>query len=333
MTRPTISDVASQAGVSRGTVSRVLNGSPRVSPEARKAVEQAIRATRYRTNPHARSLASGRNNTVAVLLTQPQSELFEDPTFSLLLQGVSNGLAGSDITLVLLLAGNSEERRRTAKFLDTRYLDGVVHLSPHIDDPMLDALLAADMPVVLCGEPPVGYADKRLWSVTITDRLGAAAATRHLMARGAKQIGLVAGPEDAPGSVERLGGYREALADRFDPGLVAHGDYGRESGRRAFEALHQLYPDLDAVFCASDRMAAGVYDAARDLGLRIPDDLRVVGFDDHTIASELTPQLTTVRQPMRELGRAAVHMLDQATRGENPGHRIFPTELVIRASS
>lgn len=331
--RATIQDVAEHAGVSRGTVSRVLNDSPKVSPEARAAVEAAIAATNYRSNPHARSLASGRNDAIAVLLTKPQSELFEDPTFSLLLQGVSDGLAGSNTALVLLLAGNEEERRRTARFLDSSHVDGVVHLSPHVNDPMLKSLMNADVPVVLCSEVGPGMSRRHLWGVSVTDRLGAAEAVAHLLDRGARRIAMIAGAADQPGSEARLAGYRERLGEGFDPDLVAHGDYSEESGHQAMASLLDRDPDIDAVFCASDRMAAGAYRAAGERGLRIPDDLRVVGFDGHAIGLDLTPQLTTVSQPIRALGRAAIQMLTEATRGQDPGHRVFPTELTVRASS
>lgn len=332
MVRPTIQDVAAAAGVSRGTVSRVLNNSSRVSPEAQQAVEAAIRQTGYRRNPHAASLASGRNDAIAVLLTQPQQELFTDPTFSRLLQGVSDGLAGTDISLVLLLAGAPEERARTARFLDSRHIDGVVHLSPHINDPLLDVLLAAEVPVVMCGQLP-DVCHPRIWTVSVTDRQGAAEAVNHLRSRGAQQICMIAGPEDAPGSIDRITGYREALGTDFNPDLIVHGDYTLESGRRGLAELLSRHPRMDAVFCASDRMAAGAYETARHHDLHIPDDLRIVGFDGHVIGTQLSPHLTTILQPMQDLGRAAVEMLLDATQGRNPGHRIFPTELVVRASS
>lgn len=331
--RATIQDVADRAGVSRGTVSRVLNRSPRVSPDARKAVEQAIAACGYRANPHARSLASGRNDAVAVLLTQPQQELFEDPTFSLLLQGVSDAMTGSDTALVLVLAGNDEERRRAVGFLDSRHVDGVVHLSPHANDPMLGALLEADVPVVVCGSPGPRVSSKWLRTVTIEDRRGGYDATAHLLERGARRIAMIAGPEDATGSIDRIAGYREALGRAFDPAIVAHGDFGPRSGRIALAQLLERDPSIDAVFCSSDRMAAGAYETAHELGLRIPEDLRVVGFDGHAIGLELSPQLTTVFQPIKQLGRTAIQMLAEWTNGSDPGHRIFPTELLVRSSS
>lgn len=331
--RPTIQDVADLAGVSRGTVSRVLNNSPKASPQARKAVEKAVRETGYRANPHARSLASGQSNALAVLLTQPQSELFEDPTFSLLLQGISAGLAGSEQALILLLASNDEERRRAVRFLDPSHVDGVIHISPHAGDPMLDALLAADVPVVVCGQPPAELGSSALRYVSVDDRGGAVTAVNHLRGRGAKRIGMIAGPVDATGSIERVAGFKEAMGGQFDASAVVHGDWGQEAGRRGLGQLLDAHPDLDAVFCASDRSAAGAYETARDRGLDIPDDLLVVGFDGHAIGLELTPHLSTIAQPIRTLGSTAVHMLTEWAAGNDPGHRIFPTELVVRSST
>ena len=331
--RSTINDVAEAAGVSRGTVSRVLNGSPRVSPEARKAVEKAIKNTNYQANPHARSLASGRNDAIAVLLNQPQNELFADPTFRLLLQGVSDGLAATDTALVLLLGGNDAELRRTARFLEGRHVDGVVHLSPHVKDDLLDVMAASDVPVVVCGIPPKRHAHRRLWSVTITDFAGATEAVEHLQQVGARRIAMIAGPQDAPGSCERLNAYRSVMGAQFDERLVIHGDYGQASGQLCLATLLNSVPDIDAVFCASDRMALGALEEARLRGLRVPEDLMVVGFDGHQIATTSSPPLTTVRQPFRQLGKAAVQMLTTALDGEDPGNRVFATELVIRAST
>lgn len=331
--RSTINDVAEAAGVSRGTVSRVLNGSPRVSPEARQAVERAIKKTNYRANPHARSLASGRNDAIAVLLTRPNAQLFEDPTFSLLLQGISDGLAGTDLSLVLLVAGNEDERRRAARFIDPTHIDGVIRLSPLIDDPMLEVISRAGVPSVVCGKLDQRTRPDRLWSVTTTDEDGAEQATRHLVEQGARRIAMIAGPLDAPGSEDRVRGYRSVLGEAYDHDLVEHGDYDRDSGRLAMARLLDRHPEIDAVFCASDRMALGAMELLRHRGLRVPDDVLVVGFDGHEIGTTSQPTLTTVHQPIRQIGRAAVQMLVSALAGEDPGDRLFPAHLVVRDSS
>lgn len=331
--RATINDVAEAAGVSRGTVSRVLNRSPRVSPEARKAVEKAIKKTNYKANPHARSLASGRNDAIAVLLTRPNPQLFEDPTFSLMLQGISDGLVGTELSLILLIAGNEDERRRAARFIDPTHVDGVIHMSPLIDDPMVEDISDAQVPVVVCGQPTLHRHPQRLWSVTTTDKEGAMQATRHLVDQGARHLAMIAGPPEAAGSQERIAGYREVLGAGFSADLVEHGDYGRDSGRVAMQRLLDRRPDLDAVFCASDRMALGAMEMLRYRGLHVPDDVLLVGFDDHEISRTCQPALTTVHQPIRQIGRAAVQMMVSALAGDDPGNRIFPTQLKVRESS
>ncbi|WP_040158572.1 LacI family DNA-binding transcriptional regulator [Mobilicoccus massiliensis] len=331
--RATIEDVARVAGVSRGTVSRVLNDSPRVSEAARAAVQRAIGETGYRANPHARSLASGRNDTIGVLLTRPHPELFEDPTFSLLLQGISDGLAATDLGLVLLLAGTDDEQRRAARFIDPRHVDGVIHISPLIDDPMMPVCAASGVPVVVCGDAGNGRASSRTWTVGTTDRLGGYEAGCHLREQGATRVAVIAGPERAAGSRDRLLGVRDALGGAFDPDLVEHGDYGRESGFRAMGRLLDRCPDLDGVFCASDRMALGALERMRLAHIDVPGDVLVVGFDDHEIGAAATPALTTVHQPIRRIGTTAVQMLTAALGGENPTDQVFPTHLVVRDSS
>lgn len=331
--RVTIEDVAVAAGVSRGTVSRVLNDNPKVSESARTAVQEAITRIGYRANPHARSLASGRNDTIAVLLSRPQAQLFEDPTFSLLLQGISTGLTRTDLGLALLLAGTPDLQARAARFIDPSHVDGIIYLSPLVDDPMLEVCARSGIPVVVCGDagPPIEGAP--MWSVGITDRLGGADATRHLLAQGVERIVMIAGPEDAPGSRARVEGFRDVLGRAFTADLVEHGDYGRESGRLAMTRLLDRRPDVDAVFCASDRMALGAMEGLRARGLDVPGDVLVAGFDGHEIAATATPSFTTVHQPIRRIGATAVQMLTAALAGEDPGNRVFPTELIVRDST
>lgn len=329
----TIEDVAKLAGVSRSTVSRVLTGSPKVSPAARQAVERAIAETGFRLNAHARSLASGRSDAIAVLLTQPTEELFDDPTIRGLFRGVNEGLGDREEALLVLLAGSPREQRRAVRFLDKKRIDGVVHLTPHRSDPVLPVVLATQLPMVVCGNLPGVDLGPQIRTVTITDREGAADAVRYLQRCGAQRIAIIAGPDDAPGSIERVMGYQDVVGSAFDPALVVHGDYTLPSGRDAMRWLLDSGAEFDAVFCASDRMAAGVYQVAQERGLSIPDDLQVVGFDGHPLGLELTPPLTTVAQPIEYIGRQTVEMLNEMINGGDPGHRVFPTELVVRAST
>jgi DNA-binding LacI/PurR family transcriptional regulator len=329
--RPTIRDVAAASGVSRGTVSRVINGGHWVSPEARAAVEDAIRKTGYRANEHARSLVTGRANSIAFLLTEPQHLLFEDPNFPRLLRGATEAAALREMPMVLLVAGTAEERRRVAGYVEAGHVDGVLLISSHAGNPMLAELLRLGVPTVACGVP-LGYEDKVAY-VAADDLSGGRAMTQHLLTAGRRRVATITGPMDTPGGVLRLQGFREALGDLYDPALVAHGDYSRDSGRRAMERLLQEHPDVDAVFVHSDLMAAGALVAAQAAGRSVPDDVAVAGFDDNGVAEQLHPALTTMRQPYERISAEMVRLLLEVVDGAEPAAVTLPTSLVVRDSA
>lgn len=333
MNRPTITDVAQLAGVSKGTVSRVLNSNPKVSQRARSAVEEAIAQTGYRTNAHARSLATGRTNAVALLIAAAHEQLFTDPTFAEMIAGVQEGLVDTDLNLVILMGGHEAEDRRTVSYIEAGHVDGLLHLNPYLSDPMIEGLADTALPLVLCGPRPPLPLPLNQWMVTIDDVGGVRLALDHLADRGARTIAAISGNPRGVSAQIRHETYRDWLGDLYDPQLVESGDYGYESGRLAMQRLLQRRPEIDAVFCASDRMAAGALQAASRLGRRVPADLMVIGFDDHQLSTQTDPPLTTVRQPIRQVGRTAVAALLTALAGDRPHDTIFPTELVIRGST
>ncbi|MET9110423.1 LacI family DNA-binding transcriptional regulator [Streptomyces zhihengii] len=330
----TIHDVAREAGVSRGTVSRVLNGGHYVSPAAQTAVNNAIRRTGYVVNRHARSLITGRSDSVAFLLTEPQERFFEDPNFNVLLRSCTQELASQDIPLLLMIAGNEDERRRNLRYIQAGHVDGVLLVSSHSGDPVAGELDAAGIPVVACGKP-IGQ-QARISYVAADDRDGARQMVRFLYESGRRRIATVSGPLDTPGGVERLAGYRETLAEcglPVDEELIATGDYSRASGGRAAEQLLERAPDIDAVFVASDLMADGVLDALGRAGRSVPGDVAVGGFDDSPAALSAVPRLTTIRQPFDRISKEMVRMLLARIGGEDPAAVILPTELVRRESA
>jgi DNA-binding LacI/PurR family transcriptional regulator len=329
--RPTIRDVAAVAGVSRGTVSRVINGGHWVSPDARVAVEAAIKSTGYRANEHARSLVTGRSNSIAFLLTEPQHLLFEDPNFSLFLRNATQAAAEREMPMVLLVAGTDQERRRVARYLEAGHVDGVLLISSHRGNPMIDELLRHRIPTVACGVP-LGY-ESRVGYVAADDRSGGRAMTQHLWDSGRRRIATITGPMDTPGGVLRLEGYREVLADAYDPELVVHGDYSRESGRLGMAQLLERRPDVDAVFVHSDLMAAGALVALQAAGSTVPDDVAVGGFDDSGVAAQLHPSLTTMRQPFERISAEMVRLLLEVIDGQEPAAVTLPTSLVVRESA
>ncbi|WP_447005942.1 LacI family DNA-binding transcriptional regulator [Saccharothrix isguenensis] len=329
--RPTIHDVAAAAGVSRGTVSRALNGGRNVSPAALEAVLKAVRTTGYVANPAARSLVTQRAHSVAFVLTEPQQRLFEDPNFSILLQGCTQELAELDVPVLLMTASTEVERKRTSRFIAAGHVDGVLLVSSHTGNPLIDDLHDSGIPVVACGKP-IGF-ENRVAYAAADDRSGARLMVEHLRSRGRRRIATITGPPDTPGGVERLAGYRDVLGADATPELIAHGDYSRVGGETAMASLLERAPDLDAVFVASDLMAAGALNVLHDSGRRVPEDVAVGGFDDSSIATSTRPALTTVRQPFQRITREMVRLLMEQIRGEPPAAAILPTELVVRAST
>lgn len=333
MTRPTISDVAQVAKVSTGTVSRVLNNSPRVSPQARAAVQLAVEQTGYRANAHARSLATAEAHAIAVLIATPGNQVFSDPTFAQLIDGVQEGMRESTLNMVMLLGGTAAEDQRTLSYLLAGHVDGVVHLNPTLNDDILPGLAGSGLPVVLCGPKPPIAVPERTWSISIDDASGVRLAMQHLQSRGARRTAMITGPSSGVSAQVRLDTYRDVIQAAFDPQLVREGDYSTPSGYLAMKDLLTKRPDIDSVMCSSDRMAAGALTAAREAGRRVPHDLLVMGFDDHEIASQTTPALSTVRQPIHTIGQMAVSSLLAALAGATPADRTFPTELVVREST
>ncbi|REJ05189.1 LacI family transcriptional regulator [Microbacterium bovistercoris] len=327
--KPTIRDIAERAGVSRSTVSRVINGGHWVSPDARVAVEKAIVDSGYTANHHARSLATGRAGSMAFLLTEPQQLLFDDPTFALLLRGAAEALAQRSMTLVLLVAGTTAERESVAHFIRAGHVDGVMLISSHESEPLLDELIDIGIPTVCCGLP-LGH-EKDVSTISVDEVGSARTMAAHLRDAGHRRIGMITGPDDTPGGRYRLVGFREELGDAFDPSLVEAGDYSFESGQTAMARL--LERGVDAVFAANDRMAAGAVAAARHAGVRVPEDVAVAGFDDSGLAATHEPPLTTIRQPWDQISARMVSALLDVIAGAPPRSVVLDTELVVRASA
>ena len=331
----TIEDVAKAAGVSRATASRVVNDSPRVSPEARAAVRHAIQQLGYVPNRAARSLMTRRADSVGVVILEPATRLFGDPFFGYLMLGISAGLADRDIQLVLLMAQTPREKARVERYLVAGRADGAILVGPHGNDPMPARLAGHGVPVVLSGRPGAGS------SVSFVDsdnREGARMAVAHLVAGGRRRIATIHGTLDLTSGRDRLDGYRDALAQAghpLEPTLEAAGNYTPAGAAAAMDALLDLHPDVDGVFAASDSMAAAAIRVLRDAGRRIPQDVAVVGFDDLPIAHSSRPTLSTVRQPIEAMGREMARLLLQHidAPASAPSQVVFATELVVRESS
>ena len=334
MSAPTLEQVAALAGVSRATVSRVVNGSPGVRPVVRAQVERAVAELGYVPNRAARSLVTRRADSVALVVSEPHARFFSEPFFAGMVRGVSGALAGTGVQLLLLIAQDLD-RGRLERYVVGGHVDGVLLASVHGDDPLPATLERAGVPAVLVGRPP---GPSRASHVDADNRGGARAAVAHLAERGRRRIATIAGPLDMGVGLDRLDGYRDGLAAAglaADPGLVEPGDFTEEGGAAATSRLlERPGPPVDAIFAASDLMAAGALRALRAAGRRVPGDVAVVGFEDSAVACYAQPPLTTVRQPIEEMGRQAARLLLAKVAGEAVGmHLVLDTELVVRAST
>jgi DNA-binding LacI/PurR family transcriptional regulator len=331
----TLDEVALAAGVSRATVSRVVNGNPKVGEDAKRDVERAIAKLGYIPNPAARSLVTRRSDSIGVVIPEPTSFLFGDPFFPRLLRGIGAALSSRELQLVLLMPQSPREESRVERYLTAGHVDGVLLVSLHGEDPLPMHLAARRVPAVIGGRPPRGAA---VSFVDVDNEQGARSAVEHLIAKGRRRIATITGPLDMAAAIDRLAGYHQALAAAgvaADEGLEEAGDFTQQGGAAAMRRILEARPDVDAVFAASDLMAAGAIQVLRAAGRQIPDDVAIAGFDDSPVAETTDPPLTSVRQPIEEMGREMVRLLLEHTadRGSVPRKVILATELVPRRSS
>lgn len=329
----TLEDIGRLAGVSRSTVSRVINNEPSVSAEVRDRVTQVISQTGYTPNAAARSLVSNRSGVIGLVIPSRVHDLFEDPYFARLIQGISAASNRSGTTLSLFLfQTEAEERELYPRVVASGFVDGVILSATRMGDPLLTQMAGSNLPIVVIGRPDTAGVS----FVNVDNVDGARQAATHLCAAGYERIGLIGAPTSTTAGVDRLDGFLEGLSTcgvEFDPGLRVDGDFSEPGG---YTAMQKLIPrDPDAVFVASDTMAIGALRAVREAGLRVPEDVALVGFDGHRAAETSSPPLTTIRQNVEATGAAAVEMLNDLIDGTiaAPTSVILPVELVIRGST
>lgn len=325
----TLDDVAQLSGVSRATVSRVINGGP-VSERTRAKVLQVLESHDYRPNLAARSLAKGRTGVIGVVMHVDPPLLFEDPYFATLLHGLSDVL-GEKATGMMLWLGNRSKEETLNRILGMGLLDGVIVTADMLDDPLVDGLLVSPLPTVLIGHRRT---DLEASYVDIDNVHAAETITRHLIDIGRKRIGHITGRRGTVAAEDRLQGYLKAMGQAKLPtqGLIAEGDFNRPSGVEGARQL--LDAGVDAIFAANDATAGGALDEIKSKNLSVPGDVALTGFDDLPFANELDPPLTTIRQGVHahgiEAARALLGLLDSP---HTPRRVLLPTELVIRQST
>lgn len=332
---PTLETVAEIAGVSRSTVSRVVNGHPSVRPEVRERVWQVIQDTGYQPHAAARSLVTRRTHIIGVVIPEAVTTLFTEPFFSLLLSGVTETCNLRSYQLMLsLFHGGVRQEELYRRVIRGGHLDGVLVASTRIDDPVVPRLVDDRVPFVMIGAHP----DQRVTYVDVDNVAGARMAVEHLIRLGHTRIATITGPLNMPAGRFRLDGYRQALAAhriQVQENLIVEGNFAADSG---MAAVHRLLPvSPTAIFAASDSMALGALQALLQAGLHVPGDVALVGFDDVPMAAGVEPPLTTVRQPIGKMGSMATEilldLLDGPDSAAPPAHKvILPTQLIVRGS-
>lgn len=330
---PTLEAVAAAAGVSRSTVSRVVNGSSHVRPDVITAVNAAIDRLNYIPNRAARSLANRQTMAIALVVPEDTNRFFGDPFFAEIVQGITQGLEDSDYVLNLQLASPSSPSEKTIRYLLGGNVDGAIVVSHHSGDDFFTTL-DATIPVVFGGRPYHPELHRNNY-VDVDNAAGAAMGTQYLIDLGRRRIGTIAGPPNMQAAIDRAEGWATAMGEAGHPGdLIEYGDFTMASGAAAMRALLDREPELDAVFVASDLMASGAISVLRDRGRAVPGDVAVVGFDDSSAATSGEIPLTTVHQPSREMGVEMARMLLALLRNEpTERERVMPTRMVVRASA
>ncbi|MBE2271448.1 MAG: LacI family DNA-binding transcriptional regulator [Anaerolinea sp.] len=328
-----LEDIAKLAGVSKSTVSRVINNQPNVNEKTRERVMEIIREVNFRPNKAARALVTQHTRVLSVVIPQPLAATFTDPYFPMLLQSITTAAAQRDYALMLWIGDNAEEEERfSERILSNSFFDGVLIASVVDNDPLVKRLRNAGFPYVLIGPAQKGITHY----VDVDNRSAACDAVRHLIALKHQRIGIITGMMNMGAAQHRLQGYKDALEEAGMPieeALIVAGDYEEVKSYSAMQTL--ITRGVDAVFCTSDVMALGALRAIADTGLRVPHDIGVVGFDGMPFAETSNPPLTTMRQPISLLGETATEMLIRLIE-EQPlehEHLLLPAVLEVRQSS
>jgi len=331
----TIKDVAKQAKVSPSTVSRVIADNSRISPETKERVNKIIKELNYHPNMIARSLIKRSSRTLGLVLSRSTEIAFSNPFFPEIIRGISAVTQRHQYSLMLTTTEDyEEEARQCLQMLEEKRVDGVLLLASRIKDDLIEKLCRNNYPFVVVGRVPEinGY-----YSVNNDNVQAAYTAVRHLLNLGHRRVAFLNGLEDFTVCQDRFEGYCFAFREfglDINQSYIANGMFTQEEGYRLTNELLRVSPSLTAVFAVDDEMAIGAYQAIKEQGLSIPDDVAVVGFNDDPLASVVEPALTTVRIPIYEMGIAATEMLIKLLNKEKlvSTQRILSSELIIRDS-
>lgn len=333
MARPTIVDVARAAGVSRATAARVMAGAKNVDATMTAAVEREARQLGYEANSAARVLRGGKAGAIGLVIALNELDSLQGSFFTAVLKGAAKGLSAGEVQPVLLPADH-DDRERIPRFLRSGAVDGAIVILQHEITHLVQSLNDAPVPIAWVGRPRGEVNDRAI--IVDSDNLGGGVlAARALIESGRTRLGIITGPQDMEPARDRARGWQEELARcGIAPGPIVHGDFTVDGGAAAMARLLQRAPDLDGVFASSDLMASGAIRVLQASGRDVPTAVSVIGFDDVVVAASSNPPLTTIRQPLEDMGRVAAESLIALISGR-PVERdlILPTTLVRRESA
>jgi LacI family transcriptional regulator len=330
---PTLEEIAKLAHTSRSTVSRVINADPNVRDSTRQRIQEVITHLNYQPNQAARSLAGGHTHILGLVIPTGVASVFTDPYFPTLILGLSSACQERNYSVMLWLAEPEYERRTVMQVLQNGFIDGIIISSMSVDEKIVEALIASELPFILIGRHPQ---HPEISFVDVENQVGAWKAVSHLLSLGRRRIAHLSGPLNTIVGIDRKKGYQAALKDYgipVDPHLTLEGNFSEEEGYRLTRSFLPYQPD--AIFAASDAMALGAIRCLNELSIPVPQQIAVIGFDDLPFAARSQPPLTTIRQPITQTGAKAAESL--IARIEDPNQAgypqiLLPTELVIRQS-
>ena len=333
----TLDDVAKLAKVSRATVSRVINTPEKVSPEICDRTTAAIRELRYSPNQFARALTTGKPMTIGLVFFEDIRTLFSNPFWGEILNPVYENLAARNLSCNLIAHGSFAEEENMeelySQFISQSPADGYIFFGKYPEE-VERRFGLAHLPIVLFGKP---YSNNSEFSFVDTDNIeGAASAVSYLAKRGRKRIATITGVISGGAGFDRFLGYKNGLVEaglKFDPSLVAHGEWTRESGSECMKALLKKSPDIDAVFIASDLMAVGALEVLNEEKIKVPKQISIIAYDNSELTELCSPTLTSVKQPCEEIGKELVVAVLKAIEGVSHQARILGTEIIERESA
>jgi DNA-binding LacI/PurR family transcriptional regulator len=328
---PTLEMVAALAGVSRSTVSRVVNSPSRVPARVVEAVRIAIDELGYVPNSAARSLASHRSRAIALIIPEDTARFFADPYYAAVIPGIAKYLSGTEYTLTMVIASEVEPEK-TRRYLLSGNVDGALVLSHHTDD-VTYVEMAQTLPIVFAGRPP-GSEDPRTVMVDI-DNVGAAElATRYLIDHGRRRLATITGPLNMASALDRLEGWRRAAAAAgLETTLIENAEWSDQAGADAMRRILERGIPFDGLFAASAQIATGAMDVLRERGIAVPGDVAITTIDNDHFAQSAHPPLTTIEQLTLTHGATLAETLVRLIAGEDVAHRrVMPTTLIERES-